>query len=55
VIDVWRRTWSEFTPFLTHPAELRRIMCATNMIESIDYQLRKITNTRGPFPPTKRR
>ncbi len=50
VIDVWRRAWPEFIPFLDYPAELRRIVYTTNAIESINYQLRKITKTRGHFP-----
>jgi transposase-like protein len=50
VIDVWRRAWNEFIPFLDYPVELRRIVYTTNMIESINYQLRKITKTRGHFP-----
>jgi len=47
VIDVWRRAWPEFIPFLDYPAELRRIVYTTNAIESINYQLRKITKTRA--------
>ena len=50
VIDVWRRAWGEFIPFLDYPAELRKIVYTTNMIESINFQLRKITKTRGHFP-----
>jgi putative transposase len=50
VIDVWRRAWNEFIPFLDYPAELRRIVYTTNTIESINFQLRKITKTRGHFP-----
>lgn len=50
VIDVWRRAWNEFTPFLDYPAELRRVVYTTNAIESINFQLRKITKTRGHFP-----
>lgn len=50
VIDVWRRAWNEFIPFLDYPAELRRIVYTTNAIESINFQLRKITKTRGHFP-----
>lgn len=49
-IDVWRKAWNEFIPFLDYPPELRRIVYTTNMIESINYQLRKITKTRGHFP-----
>jgi putative transposase len=50
VIDVWRRAWPEFIPFLDYPAELRKIVYTTNAIESINFQLRKITKTRGHFP-----
>jgi len=50
VIDVWRRAWDEFIPFLDYPAELRRVVYTTNAIESINFQLRKITKARGHFP-----
>lgn len=50
VIDVWRRAWPEFIPFLDYPPELRRVVYTTNAIESINFQLRKITKTRGHFP-----
>jgi len=50
VVDVWRRAWNEFIPFLDYPPELRRIVYTTNAIESINFQLRKITKTRGHFP-----
>jgi putative transposase len=50
VIDVWRRAWNEFVPFLDYPAELRRVVYTTNLIESTNFQLRKITKTRGHFP-----
>jgi putative transposase len=49
-VDVWRLAWDEFIPFLDYPVELRRIVYTTNAIESINYQLRKITKTRGHFP-----
>jgi putative transposase len=32
VIDVWRRAWNEFIPFLDYPAELRRVVYTTNAI-----------------------
>jgi transposase-like protein len=49
-VDVWRRAWNEFIPFLDYPPELRRIVYTTNAIESINFQLRKVTKTRGHFP-----
>jgi putative transposase len=49
-VDVWRHAWDEFIPFLGYPPELRRIVYTTNAIESINFQLRKITKNRGHFP-----
>jgi putative transposase len=49
-IDVWRNAWPEFVPFLDFPVELRKIVYTTNAIESINFQLRKITKNRGHFP-----
>ena len=31
-------------------AEIRRVVYTTNAIESINYQLRKVSKTRGQFP-----
>ncbi|WP_344418555.1 IS256 family transposase [Amycolatopsis minnesotensis] len=49
-VDVWRNAWDEFTPFLDYPPELRKVVYTTNAIESINFQLRKITKNRGHFP-----
>ena len=49
-IDVWRRAWNEFVPFLDLPPQIRRVVYTTNAIESINYQLRKVSKTRGQFP-----
>jgi putative transposase len=49
VVDVWDKAWNDFTPFLDYPAELRRVVYTTNAIESINFQLRKITKNRGHF------
>ncbi len=29
-VDVWKRAWNEFVPFLDYPAELRRIVYTTS-------------------------
>lgn len=49
-VAVWERAWPEFTPFLAFPVEIRRIIYTTNVIESLNYQLRKVTKARGSFP-----
>lgn len=50
VIGVWERAWEQFTPFLSHPAELRKIMYTTNAIESLNARFRHAVNRRGHFP-----
>uniref|UniRef100_UPI0010A9C5B7 IS256 family transposase n=1 Tax=Agromyces sp. H66 TaxID=2529859 RepID=UPI0010A9C5B7 len=42
--------WDKFIPFLAFPPELRRVIYTTNAIESLNYQLRKVTKNRGHFP-----
>ena len=51
-VAVWRNAWSDFIPFLDYPAELRLVVYTTNAIESINFQIRKITKNRGHFPDT---
>ena len=46
----WFSAWDRFIPFLGFPPELRRVMYTTNSIESLNYQLRKVTKNRGHFP-----
>ncbi len=53
IINLWRNSWDVFVPFLAYPPEIRRVVYTTNMIESINYQLRKVTKTRGHFPTEK--
>jgi putative transposase len=50
VVAVWERAWEQFIPFLRFPVEIRKIIYTTNLIESINYQLRKVTKNRGHFP-----
>jgi len=50
IVDVWRRNWERFTPFLAFDPAIRKVIYTTNAIESLNYQLRKVTKTRGHFP-----
>lgn len=50
VVDVWRPAWPEFIPFLDLPPKIRRVVCTTNAVECMNYQLRKVKKTRGHFP-----
>jgi putative transposase len=49
-VMTWENAWERFTPFLSFPPELRKIIYTTNAIESLNYQLRKIIKNRGHFP-----
>lgn len=46
----WDAAWEHVIPFFAFAPEVRKVIYTTNMIESINYQLRKISKTRGHFP-----
>lgn len=50
IVRLWRDSWERFIPFLAYPATIRKIVYTTNMVESVNYQMRKSTKTRGHFP-----
>jgi putative transposase len=50
IIRLWENAWAEFVPFLGFDVEIRKIICTTNAIESINSRLRRAVNTRGHFP-----
>jgi putative transposase len=50
MVAAWERAWDEFVPFLKFDASVRKVIYTTNAIESMNFQLRKITKNRGHFP-----
>jgi len=50
IIRLWEAAWAEFVPFLQFDVEIRRIVCTTNAIESINARIRKAVRARGHFP-----
>ena len=50
MIRSWRNAWDEFTPFLEFPAELRRLVHATNAVESLNARFRRAVRHRGHLP-----
>jgi mutator family transposase len=50
IVKLWRTAWSEFTPFLDYDVEIRRIICTTNAIESLNARYRRAVRARGHFP-----
>src|SRR5713101_6351169 len=49
-VKVWENARDRFTPFLAFTPPVRKLPCTTNSIESLNYQLRKVTKARGHFP-----
>jgi putative transposase len=50
IIRLWTNAWPEFVPFLAFDIEIRKIICTTNAIESINSRLRRAVNARSHFP-----
>ncbi|WP_374946901.1 transposase [Agreia sp.] len=50
VVKLWENAWAEFVPFLQLDREIRRIVCTTNAIESVNARIRKAVRARGHFP-----
>lgn len=46
----WRNNWEQVRPFFDFPRELRKLIYTTNAIESLNFQLRKVTKAKGHFP-----
>ena len=42
--------WTEFVPFLDYDVEIRKIICTTNAIESLNARYRRAVRARGHFP-----
>ena len=47
---LWETAWPEFVPFLDYDVEIRRVICSTNAIESINARYRRSVRARGHFP-----
>jgi transposase-like protein len=50
IVKLWENAWEEFTPFLRFDTEIRRIVCTTNAIESVNSRIRRAVKARGHFP-----
>ena len=50
MINLWRNAWTEFVPFLDYDVEIRRVICSTNAIESLNARYRRAVKARGHFP-----
>ena len=50
MIRLWRNAWSEFVPLLNYDTEIRKVVCSTNAIESLNARYRRAVKARGHFP-----
>jgi putative transposase len=50
IVGLWQAAWEEFISFLDYDVEIRRIICKTNAIESLNARYRRAVRARGHFP-----
>src|SRR5690606_32555233 len=50
IVKLWEDAWAEFVPFLNFDTEIRRVICSTNAIESVNARIRRAVKARGHFP-----
>src|SRR5689334_15575082 len=50
IVRLWHNAWAEFVPFLAFDPEIRRVICSTNAIESVNARIRRAVKARGHFP-----
>ena len=46
----WDQHWDDLCEFFKYPPEIRKAIYTTNAVESLNYQLRKVTKNRSSFP-----
>jgi putative transposase len=50
IVRLWENAWAEFVPFLNFDTEIRKVVCSTNAIESVNARIRRAVKARGHFP-----
>jgi len=50
IVKSWRDNWHELATFFKYSPEIRKLIYTTNMIESYNRQLRKVTKGKSIFP-----
>lgn len=46
----WHSNWPKISPMFRFPHDIRKAVYTTNVMESLNYSLRKVTKTRAAFP-----
>ncbi len=50
IVKPWESNWLELTAYFSYPADIRRLIYTTNIIEGYHRQLRKVTKTKTAYP-----
>jgi transposase-like protein len=50
IVRLWENAWEQFIPFLDYDVEIRKVICSTNAIESLNARYRRAVKARGHFP-----
>ncbi|AUA17163.1 Transposase, Mutator family [Streptomyces malaysiensis subsp. malaysiensis] len=50
IVRLWEAAWAEFVPLLRFDVEIRKIVCTTTAIQSINARIRKAVRARGHCP-----
>ncbi len=48
-MKLWENAWAEFGP-PSFDVEIRKVICSTNAIKSVNARMRKAVRARGHFP-----
>lgn len=49
VFTSWRNKWDNLSVYFKYPADIRKVIYTTNIIESVHRQFRTLTKTKGGF------
>jgi hypothetical protein len=47
IVRLWENAWAAFVPFLAFDVEIRKVVCSTNAIESVNARIRIRTSPNG--------
>lgn len=50
IVRLWENAWAEFVPFLQFNPKIRKVVCSTNAIESVNARIRRAVKARSHLP-----
>lgn len=50
IVRSWRANWEELMTYYKYPVEIRKVLYTTNIIESVNSKLRKVTDGKRVYP-----